>query len=188
MEAEFLHIDGVVVNTEITESFFTCDLAKCKGACCTMESPYGAPITESEIEEISKELPVILQYLPKQHVNEIEKKGFWVKQSDELMTRTINNRACVFVYLEGEIAKCSIERAYQEKKISFNKPISCHLFPIRISNFAGPVLRYERYRECNPAVEKGKQTKIKIMDFCKDSLQRKFGEDWFNKLKEVVKK
>lgn len=188
MEAEFLHIDGIVVNSEITESYFTCDLAKCKGACCTMESPYGAPITENEIEDITKELPIILKYLPKQHSNEIEKKGFWIKQDDELMTRTINNRACVFVYFDGEIAKCAIEKAFNENKISVNKPISCHLFPIRISNFAGPVLRYEKYRECQPAIEKGKQTKIKIVDFCKDSIKRKFGEDWFNKLKEATKK
>ncbi|MCX7875143.1 MAG: DUF3109 family protein [Melioribacteraceae bacterium] len=188
MNVEFLNIDGIVLNSEITESYFTCDLAKCKGACCTMESPYGAPITENEIEEITKELPTILEYLPKQHQNEINKKGFWVKQNDELMTRSINNRACVFVYFESEIAKCGIEKAYRENKISVNKPISCHLFPIRISNFAGPVLRYEKYRECQPAVEKGKQTKIKIVDFCKDSLLRKFGEEWFNKLKEVIKK
>lgn len=188
MEAEFLHIDGVVVNTEITESYFTCDLSKCKGACCTMESQFGAPITEKEIEDITKELKIILEYLPKQHVAEIEKKGFWVKMQNELMTRSINNRACVFVYYEGEIAKCAIERAFKEKKININKPISCHLFPIRISNFAGPVLRYEKYRECHPAIEKGKQTKLTVMEFCKDSLKRNFGETWFNKLNEVVKK
>lgn len=186
MDADFVHIDNIVVNTEILEANFTCDLSKCKGACCTMESPYGAPITEEEIDDISKELAVIVEYLPKVHSNEIEKKGFWVKQHDELMTRSINNRACVFVYYEGEIAKCAIEKAFRENKIKCNKPISCHLFPIRISNFAGPVLRYERYRECQPAVEKGKTTKIKVIDFCKEALQRKFGVEWFNKIKKVV--
>lgn len=188
MDADFIQIDDVVVNTEIVNSYFTCDLGKCKGACCTMESPYGAPITQDEIDEIEKELPAILPYLPKAHLSEIEKRSFWVKQQNELMTRSVNNRACVFVFYEGDVAKCAIERAFHEAKIECNKPISCHLFPIRISNFAGPVLRYEKYRECQPAIEKGKQTKITVLDFCKDSIERAFGTEWFKTLKEVSKK
>ncbi|MEW6653745.1 MAG: DUF3109 family protein [Bacteroidota bacterium] len=188
MEADFVQIDGVVVNVEITNSYFTCDLGKCKGACCTMESPFGAPIIHEEIEVIEKELPAILCYLSKAHSNEIENKGFWVKQQSELMTRSMSNRACVFVFYEGDIAKCAIERAFNEGKVSCNKPISCHLFPIRISNFAGPVLRYEKYRECLPAVENGKQTKITVLNFCKDSIERAFGADWFKKINEVSKK
>lgn len=188
MDADFIQIDGIVVNTEVVDSYFTCDLGKCKGACCTMESPYGAPITKEEIETITNELPKIVPYLPKVHSNEIEKKGFWVKQQNELMTRSINNRACVFVFYEGDIAKCSIEKAHNEGKVSCNKPISCHLFPVRISNFAGPVLRYERYRDCQPAIEKGKQTKVTVLDFCKASLERAFGVEWFKKIKEVTKK
>ncbi|KAF0152269.1 MAG: hypothetical protein FD143_1191 [Ignavibacteria bacterium] len=188
MDADFIQIDEVVVNTEIVDSYFACDLGKCKGACCTMESEFGAPITQEEIGEIEKELPTILCYLSKVHSNEIERNGFWVKQDSELMTRSINNRACVFVIYEGDVAKCAIERAFNERKISCNKPISCHLFPIRISNFAGPVMRYEKYRECQPAIEKGKQTKITVLNFCKDSIIRAFGADWFKKIKEVSKK
>ena len=188
MDTDFIQIDNIVLNSEIVSSNFTCDLAKCKGACCIMESPYGAPITKDEIRELQEVLSTVLEYLPKQHVAEIEKKGFWVKQQDELMTRSINNRACVFVYFDGDIAKCAIERAFKDGKINSNKPVSCHLFPIRISNFAGPVLRYEKYRECQPAVEKGKKTLIKVIDFCKDALERLYGKEWFIKVKEVVKK
>jgi hypothetical protein len=188
MDTDFIQIDDIVLNTEIVHSNFTCDLGKCKGACCTMESPFGAPITKEEIEDIQKILPTVLDYLPKLHVNEIEKKNFWVKQQDELMTRSINNRACVFVYYEGDIAKCAIEKANKDGKINVMKPISCHLFPIRISNFAGPVLRYEKYRECQPAVEKGRKTMIKVIDFCRDALERHLGKEWFNKVKEISEK
>lgn len=186
MDADFVNIDGIIVTSEIADCNFTCDLSKCKGACCTMESPSGAPITEKEIEEISKALPVIIDYLPKEHVKEIEKKSFWVQQYDGLVTRSMNNKECVFVYYDGDIAKCGIEKACRDGKINFLKPISCHLFPIRISSFGGPVLRYEKYKECEPAGTKGMQTKIKIIDFCKDSLIREFGEEWFNKTKKAL--
>lgn len=185
MNAEFLEIDKVFINEEIVTTNFTCDLAKCKGACCTMESEWGAPITEQEIEEINKVLPVVLEYLPKEHVNEIEKNGFWISKHNELMTRSLNNRACVFVTYDGEIAKCGIEKAQLEGKIDFIKPVSCHLFPIRISKFGGDVLRFEKYPECTPALDKGKNTKIKILDFCQAALEREYGKDWFNKTKKA---
>ena len=188
MNPEFIEIDDVYINAEIVETDFTCDLSKCKGACCTMESEYGAPITQNEIEEIDKVLPVVREYLPQKHVQEIEKNGFWIKKDNELMTRSLNNRACVFVTYDGDIAKCGIEKAYREGKIDFIKPVSCHLFPIRISNFGGPVLRYEKYSECSPALEKGKSTRIKIIDFCRDALERRFGKSFFKRTKEGITK
>ena len=188
MNPEFIEIDNVYINSEIVETDFTCDLSKCKGACCTMESEYGAPITRDEIEEINKVLPVVMKYLPKEHAKEIEKSGFWMEKDKELMTRSLNNRACVFVFYDGDIAKCGIERAYRDGKIDFIKPVSCHLFPIRISNFGGPVLRFEKYSECAPALEKGKVTGIKIIDFCRESIERRFGKLFFKKTKEGITK
>ncbi len=185
MDPEFIEVEGVFVNKEIVVTNFTCDLSKCKGACCTMESEFGAPITESEIEEISKVLPIIMEYLPKEHFDIIEKFGFWINKQNELMTRSLNNKACVFVTWEGDIAKCGIEKAYRDGKIDFIKPVSCHLFPIRISNFGGDVLRFEKYSECAPALEKGNNTQVKILDFCSDALERKYGTEWFSKTKKV---
>ena len=186
MNPEFLEIDGVFVNKEIVDVNFTCDLAKCKGACCTMESEFGAPITENEIEEINKVLPVIKKYLPNEHLEIIEKNGFWIDKQGELMTRSLNNRACVFVTWEGDIAKRGIERAFRDGKIDFAKPVSCHLFPIRVSSFGGDVLRFEKYSECQPALEKGKGTQIKILDFCGDALRREYGREWFIKIKKSI--
>ena len=186
MDSEFYEIEKVYVNTEIVNTNFTCNLAKCKGACCTMESDFGAPISKNEIEKINKILPDVLEYLSKEHVEEINKNGFWMSVNDELMTRSMNKRACVFVTWEGEIAKCSIEKAFNDGKIDFIKPVSCHLFPIRVSNFCGPVLRYEQYSVCSSALEKGNRTQIKILDFCRSALEREFGKEWFEETKKVV--
>ncbi|MCX6169508.1 MAG: DUF3109 family protein [Ignavibacteriales bacterium] len=186
MNPEFLEIEKVFINKEIIDTNFTCDLSKCKGACCTMESEFGAPLTENEIEQINKILPVVMEYLPKEHNEEIEKKGFWIEKQDDLMTRSLNNRACVFVTWDGDIAKCGIEKAYRDGKIDFIKPVSCHLFPIRVSKFGGDVLRFEKYSECQPALEKGNKTQIKIIDFCRESLEREYGKEWFSKTKKSV--
>jgi len=186
MDFDFIEIDGVFVNAEIVNTNFTCDLSKCKGACCTMESDYGAPVTRAEIGKIGESLDIIKEFLPEEHIKEIEKNNFWIEKDNELMTRSVNNRACVFVTFEGDIAKCGIEKAYRAGKIDFIKPVSCHLFPIRVSNFGGPVLRYERYSECAPALEKGEKTGIKIIDFCRDAVVRAFGKTLINKLKKGI--
>ena len=177
-----LQIDGVTVRKDITDSHFVCDISKCKGACCTMESEYGAPIKKEEIEEITRVLPMVMEYLPAKHAEEIKDNGFWEEKEGDLLTRSINNRACVFVYYESGIAKCGIEKAYKDGKISVNKPISCHLFPIRVTKFGGDILRYERIPECHDAVENGVKLNVTIADFCKESLLRLYGPSWFEKL------
>lgn len=177
-----IKIDDILVNKEINEVKFACDLSKCKGACCTMESSYGAPLLKEEIDIINSVLPVVKEYLPEEHLKEIEKNGFWEEKSEELMTRSVNDRACVFVYFENDVAKCAIEKAYKEGKISFIKPISCHLFPIRVSKFGGDILRYEEINECKDALVNGKRLNITISQFCRDSLIRSYGERWYNTL------
>jgi hypothetical protein len=175
-------INDVLVRDEIVEIPFSCDLKKCKGACCTLESELGAPVTKAEVEEIEKILPVIKEYLKQTNIDEIEEKGFFEIRDDEMMITSVNNRDCVFSFFDNGIAKCAIERAYFDGKVQFRKPISCHLFPIRVTDFSGDVLRYEKFSECAPALEKGKEENITIVEFCKDSLIRLYGEDWYNKL------
>ncbi len=175
-------INDVLVRDEIVEIPFSCDLKKCKGACCTLESELGAPVTKAEIEEIEKILPVIKRYLLQSNIDEIEERSFYERKDDEMMIASVNNRDCVFSFWDNGIAKCAIERAYFDGKVKFRKPISCHLFPIRVSDFSGDVLRYEKFSECAPALEKGKEENITIVEFCKDSLIRLYGEEWYNKL------
>ncbi len=182
----FVSVDEVLVNKEIIDTKFSCELEKCKGACCTLESDFGAPLLQEEIEEIEKILPVVKNYLPQKHQEFIEKVGFYEIKDGELLARSINRKECVFVYYDGDIALCGIEKAYRDRKINFIKPISCHLFPIRISKFGGDVLRYERFSECKPALEKGMYENISIFDFCKDSLRRIYGSKWYSSIKDKI--
>ncbi len=182
MTPNFKNIDGISVSEKLHEVKFTCDLDKCKGACCTMESEYGAPIHESEIKIIEDLLPILWDYLPVKSREEIEKNGFWEIKEELHMIKSVNNRDCVFVYYENAIAKCSIEKAYYNGKTEFIKPISCHLFPIRISDFGGPILRYEEYDECRDALIKGLKTNLSIAQFCEVPLERTFGKEWKDKL------
>jgi hypothetical protein len=180
-------VDEILINSEIAETRFSCELNKCKGACCTLESKYGAPLKYDEIDKIEEILPVVSEYLPEKHKDVINKKGFFELINNDLFTNSIDNKACVFVYYENDIAKCSIERAYLDGKTNFKKPISCHLFPIRVSNFGGDVLRMEHFHQCTPAFENGIKNDIKLIDFCRESLQRLYGKKWYLRLKEIFK-
>jgi hypothetical protein len=100
----------------------------------------------------------------------------------------VENKECVFVYYEDDIARCGIEKAYNNDKTDFKKPISCHLFPIRISDFGGDVLRFEKIDECKPALEKGVEENITIAEFCEEPLQRYFGKQWYSELKKEIGK
>jgi hypothetical protein len=185
----FLNINDVVVNEEVVDTYFCCSLSECKGACCTLESEFGAPLKPDEIEEINKVLPLVKQYLAKHSVEEIEARGFYEKKEGELLVKSINNKACVFVYYEDSVAKCAIEKAYLNHKTNFKKPISCHLFPIRISNFGGDVIRYEKFADCKPALENGIKQDIKIYQFCKEALERYYGKNWNDLLiKRIINK
>ncbi len=185
---KIIPVEDVLIRTEITEMNFACDLEKCKGACCTLESEYGAPLLEEEVEKIDKILDIIYEYIPDNHKEKIKKDRFYEFKDGELMTNSLNKKACVFVYYENDIAKCGIERAFLDGKIDFRKPISCHLFPIRVSKFGGDVLRYEKFSQCSPALEKGDKQNIKLVNFCKDSLKRLYGDKWYSILKEIIGK
>ncbi len=183
-----LQIDNILVGREIAKTKFACDLKKCKGACCTLDGEYGAPLMYEELELIENILDKVKDYLPEQHRSEIETKGFYERKDNELMTRSFSNKACVFVYYQNGIAKCGIEKAFLDGKTDFRKPISCHLFPIRISEFGGDVLRFEKFNECSPALEKGEEEGISLIDYLKESLIRKYGNNWYLKLKEITDK
>ncbi|MEO8398286.1 MAG: DUF3109 family protein [Ignavibacteriaceae bacterium] len=186
--SNIIPVEDILVRREVVETHFACDLEKCKGACCTLESDFGAPLLNEEVEKIEEILPIVKKNLSPLHQKEIDINGFYEIVDNELLTRSIEKKDCVFVYYDGKIAKCGIEKAFNEGKTDFRKPISCHLFPIRVSNFGGEIIKYEKFQECSPALENGKKKQIKIVDFCEDSLTRKYGEKWYSKLKEIITK
>lgn len=172
-------VEGIEVREDVFTKKFACDLLACKGACCTFESDFGAPIREEEIDAIEKTLPQVLPDLPEEHRAIIERDGFYEVKSGELLLRSYEKRACVFVRYEGDIAKCAIEQAYFAGRVEFRKPISCHLFPIRITRFGKAILRFEEFSECKPALSRGESENIRLVTFVKESLVREYGEEWY---------
>lgn len=181
-------VGNVLVRNEIINTRFFCDLNKCKGACCTIYSEYGAPLLDVEIPIIENILDSVFEYLDEANIDEIKSNGFYERKSGKLFIKSIQSRECVFSYFENNIAKCAIEKVYLLKNIEFRKPISCHLFPIRISKFGGDILKYEKFDVCESALENGKNLDITIAEFCKESLIRFYGENWYMQLKEKINK
>lgn len=180
-------IQEKIINEEVVDSFFACNLDACKGACC-WEGDYGAPLEISEVDEINKNLPNIKEYLNKESIELIEKEGFdiYYKDINTLGTQLKPNGDCVFLKREPNgIAYCAIEKAYYDDKSDFIKPVSCHLYPIRIDKdpYTGfEVLFYQKWNICNPACSNGKKLGIPVFQFVKNGLIRKYGSDFFDEL------
>ncbi len=173
----------VLVDARIASTTFACDLAACRGACCTMPGGRGAPLADAEEAAIEAATPAALEYLSERNRSVIRSLGSVEGRRGNLATRCIDNRDCVFVYYDGEVAKCSLERAYFDGHSTFRKPLSCHLFPIRIEElFGGEVLRYERIPECRDALARGRRDGVPLYVFLKDPLVRAFGEAFYEEL------
>jgi hypothetical protein len=179
-----IEIGRTIISRDIFEEQFLCDLLKCKGACCE-EGDSGAPLTIEEAEIIEREYPNFSEYLPGKHKHEIEKQGFSVIDSDgDLVTPLLNNRQCVYTFTdERGILKCAIEKAFFEGKTTFRKPVSCHLFPIRITEYKRyDAVNYQELSICRPGKECGKAAKLPLYKFLKEPLIRKYGEEWYNEV------
>jgi len=178
-----LEIGRTIVSLDILEKQFLCDLLKCKGSCCE-EGDSGAPVTPEEEKIIKENYPEIEFYLPEEHRKEISKQGFAVIDSDgDLVTPLVKNRQCVYTYHENGILKCGIEKAFLDGKINFRKPVSCHLFPIRITEYKRfDAVNYQKIDICKPGRQCGKTEKLPLYVFLKEPLIRKYGEDWYKQL------
>lgn len=185
-----IEIGHTLVSDDVVEEAFVCDLHKCKGACC-VEGDLGAPLTKEELPLIEAAIPLVKEYLPKEAIEVLDKEGGYLLDEDgDYSTTTINNRECAFAfYDEKQILKCSIEQAHKDGKTDFKKPISCHLYPIRISKLPEfDALNYDRWQICAPACDLGKELKVPVYKFLKEPLIRKYGEGWYQELEDVVKK
>lgn len=153
-----------------------------------MPSEFGAPILKNEIKEIEDNLESVLNYLPEHSRDAISRYGIWESKKEQLLLKSIDNKDCIFVYRENGIAYCGIEKAYSEGKSTFRKPLSCHLFPIRINDFGGDILHYEKYEECKSAVQHGENLSLTVAEFCEDALVRAYSKEWYDKLKSHMGK
>ncbi|HLO71733.1 MAG TPA: DUF3109 family protein [Flavipsychrobacter sp.] len=184
-------IDNVLLSDQVVEEQFVCDLNACKGGCC-VDGDCGAPLTEEETKIIAKVYPTVKPYLLPEYVEEVKKQGtHTIDDEYGFVTPTVNGGICVYAYTdEVGIVKCAFEKAYNEGKINFKKPISCHLYPIRIKQMDGyEAVNYEpRKQMCKPACKLGKQLKVPVYKFLKDSITRKYGEEFYDTLDAVAKK
>ena len=182
-------IDGVLVSEEILREPFACSILHCKGACCE-EGDLGAPLEESELALIQQDLDQIKPYLPTKAVDAIERLGFYERAPDgEPVTQTLEGRACVFAKKDDQGHwQCGIEQAWKDGQTSFRKPISCHLYPIRISPLrgGGEALNYDRWDICQPACDTRNNGGTRMYEFLRVALERKYGSAWYRQLKEVA--
>ena len=177
-------MEKYIIDDRIFKIKFSCDVLKCKGACCTLKGAGGAPIMDEEVDIIKNNLAIVRKYLNEESNNSIDADGFLEGSEGDFSIKSVNDEECVFVFYENEIAMCSFQKAFNNNETDFRKPISCHLFPIRISGKKRNTLRYEELYECEDALLKGKLEDVSVFEFCKDSLVREYGITFYNNLKE----
>ena len=177
-------VENTLIDDAVTSSAFCCDLKACKGVCCCLEGGRGAPLTDDEVQLIAEAFPAAREYLGARSLDVIARDGLVEGWAGSYATPCIDHRECVFVYFDDGIARCAFERAYNEGKTRWRKPISCHLFPIRVRHFGQTVLRYEQIPECLPAREHGAACNIPLVDFLRDPLIRAFGNSWYSQLRD----
>ena len=170
------------------ERCFLCDLSHCKGECC-VEGDSGAPLEEEELPKLQEVLPIIWDDLSPEAQAIIQKQGVaYIDEEGDTVTSIVNGKDCVFTCYDSEgVCKCAIEKAYREGKTDFYKPISCHLYPIRITQYRDfKAVNYHRWSVCKAAELLGEREKVSVYRFLKEPLIRKFGEAWYDALAECA--
>jgi hypothetical protein len=184
-----IEVKNTLVHEDVVRENFVCNLNKCKGICC-IEGDSGAPLERSELAILEEIYPIIKPYMTEKGIAVIEEFGTHVKdfEGDYTTPCVDTNKECAYVIMENGITKCSIEKAYEDGKIAWKKPISCHLYPIRITNYPEfEVLHYDRWNICSPACSFGNELKVPVYQFLKEPLIRKYGAEWYQELVDKVK-
>ena len=183
-----IEVGSVLVHEDVIKENFVCNLNKCKGACC-LEGDSGAPLEAAELDILKEIYPKVKPFMTAKGIATIEREGTHVTDYDgEYTTPCVEkNKECAYVTWENDITKCAIEKAYEQGAINWKKPISCHLYPIRITKYPEfDVLNYDRWSICSPACSFGNELKVSVHQFLKGPLTRKYGAEWYAELEEVV--
>lgn len=184
-----IQIEDKLISEEIFSEEFVCNLSKCKGICC-VEGDAGAPLDKEEAQILENIYDKIKPYLTPQGIEAIEKQGKWeIDPTDgEYVTPLINNAECAYVtYDERGYTKCGIEKAYEDGVIDWQKPISCHLYPIRVTEYSSfTALNYHEWEVCSDACTLGKELQVPVYKFLKTPLIRKYGESFYSELSDAA--
>lgn len=183
-----LQIDKTIVSLDVIERKFVCDLQACKGACCVVGDS-GAPLEEEELDIIDDIYSIVEPYLSDEGKQAIDEQGCYTIDLDgDYVTPLIKQKECAYTIFENGIAKCAIEKAFFDKKINFRKPISCHLYPVRITKYKEyDAVNYEYNKLCTDAVVLGNKLGVPVYKFLKEPLIKKYGEDWYKQLEYAEK-
>lgn len=188
MRLSMIEIDDKIVSTDLLTDCFACDLSLCKGICC-VEGNAGAPLEMEEVDLIEEEWENFRPYMTPEGIAAIEQQGFMVVDADgDYTTPLVNDAECAYSFEENGITFCAIERAWREGKCGFQKPISCHLYPIRVAHFSNGTigLNYHRWSVCRSAVECGRKLGIPIYQSLKEPIIRAYGEEFYHRLEEAA--
>ena len=179
-----------IVSEDIIEKDFVCNLSACKGACC-VQGEAGAPLEKDETKILEEIYPKVKPFLRKEGIEAIEKQGTWITSDfDELETPLVNGAECAYVTFDDKgTALCGIEEAYNQGLINWKKPVSCHLYPVRVKDYNEfSAVNYHKWQICDDACALGKELQVPVYKFVKEALIRKFGESWYSDLEEIAKK
>ena len=183
-----IQIDDTLVSLDVIEKFFLCDLSHCKGECC-VEGDSGAPLEPGEVEEREKVLPVVWNDLSEKAKAVIDRQGVsYVDEEGDRVTSIVDGKDCVFTCYDSDgTCKCAVEKAFREGKTSFYKPVSCHLYPVRITEYPDfKTVNYHKWDVCKAAALLGEKERVRVYQFLKEPLVRKFGEQWYAALEECA--
>ncbi len=177
-----------IVSEDIFDKDFVCNLSACKGACC-IDGDAGAPLEEEELEVLKTVYPKVKPFLREEGIEAIEKQGVYIKtEFGDYETPLIDGADCAYVIFdENKTALCGIEEAYNQGAISWKKPVSCHLYPIRVKHYSEfSAVNYDKWDICSDACVLGKELKVPVYKFVKEALIRKFGENWYSELEKAA--
>ena len=183
-----IQIDDKLISEDLFSEEFVCNLAKCKGICC-VEGDAGAPLDEDETKILDEIYPKIKPYLRSEGIQAIEEQGTYTLDFEgDLVTPLVNNAECAYVIFDEKgYTKCAIEKAYEDGVIDWQKPISCHLYPIRITEYSNfSAINYHEWNICSDACTLGKELGVKVYQFLKKPLIRKYGEEFYQTLSEAA--
>lgn len=179
-----------IVSEDIINKDFLCNLSACKGACC-IDGDAGAPLEKEETEILKTIYPKVKPFLREEGIKAIEEQGtFIVAENGELETPLINGADCAYVNFDDKgTALCAIEEAYNQGEVDWKKPVSCHLYPVRVKEYSSfSAVNYHKWYICDDACTLGKELQVPIYKFVKEALIRKFGADWYTELETMAKK
>ena len=176
-------VENAIISEDIADRCFCCDLGQCRGMCC-VEGDAGAPLDADEADTLNSLLPKIRPYMTAEGIAEVERSGVATHDSEGVLcTPLVNNRECVYAVFENGVALCAIEKAFFDKKINFRKPVSCHLYPLRIDDYGEfQTVNYHSWDVCKSAVCNGEKQGTPLYIYLREPLIRRFGNRWYNEL------